>query len=841
MGSSVGRNAAVSGAGLATNEKARYHEVQHTTESRDTTDRAFPLGGTNAQLNQTGSQPRAFEEQRVTATKPTNSLTDSAGLDSQPGAPTAQSHKRDLERNMTNDTELSSYGPESWQHEHNKRGHEFVPVKQHETLMGALLDPHSSGREKDTRTEPQTNLKREAAISGAALAGAGAAWEGSQGHSAPSSGIPSGTIHDDEAHGRSGLDTEPTSAMAARSAVEDPIKHRERGQGRTAPQIDTSNSASDSADVALSGPIHRSSILNKLDPRIRETSPSTVANTSTSPPTTSTSLSGASPYSSSQLDPRVDSESRKETSRTQHYIGRDAVTVGALDGAALVGAGYAKEGDHEKPSLGQEAPTPVHNRGFMGFGDSGFDHDHAGLDPQRTSFAPPSAATQALRSASKSQVGSLSATSQPHASEYPHGHGTAIDGSSAATAEGIRASHNEQEPNLAIQPSSNSYQADPEPEPQHHFTSDAVVVGAGAGASGGLRHHQNHAEPMQEAQPTDITTGPDNKRNHHYGRDAAVVGTGALAAEEIHRKEETPQTEFSKQDAEHAKTIEKEQEKKAKALEKEQEKEAKSLEKEHKKEEKVIAAEQKKEEKALAHQQKEEAKHEEALAKEQKEHEKEAKAQEKQHKEEEKAAAKEKKEHEKEAKQLEKQHKREEKAIAKEEKEHAGREEELAAAAVATEKEDADHDGEFTHSKKEDKRHEKLHAALERAQIREDRQFEKAQKEHEKENTDTHGEKKHKGLLGLFHRDKKSSKDTEEEDLENRGHSSFDLTDAKPAEAGVVAPSAYELTEHEKQQHEKHERNRLHKVSFVVLLLTHEPLPPHTDAYRLAIWLKELE
>ena len=788
-GSSIGHDATIDGAGLATDGRAPHHEPQRVPEIQDLTGRTFPLGGANAPMSDIGSQPEVFQQHRETADNPTGSLTSAESANPHLGIPSAQDFESNRGEDVVNNAELGSYGPESWQHEHNKHGHEFVPVKQHETLMGALLDPHSSSGVKDSRREPQAKLKGEAAVSGAALVGAGAAWERSQDHSAPSGDIPSTTVNTDDVHRRSGLNTEPTPIIAARPAVGNPIKPNEQGDSRA------SNSASESADVSLSGPVHKSSILNKLDPRVKETSPSASNNASVSQPTTSASQSSSSPYGASQVDPRVDSASRKDTTTTEHHVGRDAAAVGALGGTALAGADYAKGKEHEKSRSKHEAPIPVQNRGFMGVGDSGFDHERAELDPQRTSLAPPSAATQALRGTSEPQAGPRFTT------EHKYGRDdAAITGAGAVAGKGIGAHHIQAVSSSSTQPTNQPCNVGSDHEPQHHYTRDAALVGTGAGVVEGVRHHHNQPEPTREARFTDFASGEGSNLDQDYGRDATVVGTGALAAEEIRQREETPQAEFSKQeaeraskqDAEHAKALEKEEEKKAKALEKEEEKKAKTLEKEHKKEEKAIAAEHKKEDKALAQQQKEEAKHEKAVAKEQKEH-------------------------EKETKELEKQHKQEEKALAKEEKENAKHEKELAAAAAAAEKEYADHDEEpadRTNSKKEDKRHEKLHAALERAERREEKQFEKAQKEHEKENADAHGEKKHKGILGLFHRDKKSSKEAEEEDLENRGHSSFGLTGAKPAEAGVVAPSAYEMTEHEKQQHEKHERNRLHKVSF---------------------------
>ena len=785
---SAKHNAATSGAGLTTNEMTHDDGAQHISESYDSTERAFPLGGANTPLSNARSQTGAFQEYRETVGNPTSSSTSNAGPNSQPGGRSAQ-NLNNFREDVTNDTELGTYGPESWQHEHNKHGHEFIPVQQHETLMGTLLDPHSSSSAKDVTTEPRSNLNEETAISGVALAGAGAAWERSQNHSALSSGIPSSAVHADVAHGRSGLDTEPTSATAHSPAVGDTSKHYEHNYGRSVNQVGTSNSALDSAGIELSGPVYKSSILNKLDPRVKETSPSAVNKASTSQPMGSTSLSSASPYNSLQLDPRVNSGSRNDTTSIQGHTGRDAAAAGASGGTAVAAADYAKERDHQKLSTGHEASAPVQNRGFMGVGDSGFDHDRAELDPQRTRFAPPSAVTQALSRPSESRAEPVPTTKQSYATEHRSRRDAATAGSGvAATAEGVRAHHDLAESNPSTQPTRQSYNEASSQEPQHHYTRDAASVGTEAGAAEGIRHHQNQAESTRKTQPIDLAPGREAERDHHYTRDAADGRTGALAAKEIHRKEETSQAEFSKQDAERTSKQDAEH---AKALEKEKEKKAKALEKEQRKEEKAIAAEYKKEDRALAHQQKEEAKHEKIVAREQQEH-------------------------EKEAKQLEKQHKQEEKALAKKEKAHAKHGEELAATAAIAEKEHVDNNEEpadHMHSKKDDRRHEKLHAALEKAQTREEKQFEKAQKEHEKENANAHSEKKHKGILGLFHREKKPDKEAEVEDLENRGHSSFGLTGAKPAEAGVVTPSAYEMTEHEKQHHEKHERNRLHKVS----------------------------
>lgn len=322
---------------------------------------------------------------------------------------------------------------------------------------------------------------------------------------------------------------------------------------------ESSRDAPSSTDPTSSttGP-HKSSLLNKLDPRVKTENTEVPKDTGSSItdgsyPTSKdhrhgrdAGLAGAggvagyeaekglgsrdypgdsNPYSTSGLDPRVDSNpvtgpgtiGSTDTTKTgrDHHYGRDA---------GLVGAGGVAAYEAEKH----------------------LDKDHK---PSETSHIPES-------------VG-----------------GSSYDKPLNTTSSGY-----DQTPGIVGEQGKGS---------DHQYGRDAGLAGAGLGAGGVAAYeaekHHGHDQPSTTDSSTYQPSGYGKPTDAHTGRDAALAGgagAGLGAAAE---------SEFSKKDAEklekeHTKEIEKEQ----KAIHKEQVKHEKELEKEAKKQEKAIAKEEKK-------------------------------------------------------------------------------------------------------------------------------------------------------------------------------------------------------------------------------------------------------
>ncbi|MCJ1285248.1 hypothetical protein MMC26_004588 [Xylographa opegraphella] len=112
--------------------------------------------------------------------------------------------------------------------------------------------------------------------------------------------------------------------------------------------------------------------------------------------------------------------------------------------------------------------------------------------------------------------------------------------------------------------------------------------------------------------------------------------------------------------------------------------------------------------------------------------------------------------------------------------------------------------GEFSKREAEkEAKHEKHH----------EKALEKEGKHREKEiaKEEKHDGKKHGGILGFLHRDK-TDKELKEEEAERQESSTYGISGAKPAEEGAAGPGAIGINEHEREEHAKHERNRLHKA-----------------------------
>lgn len=331
---------------------------------------------------------------------------------------------------------------------------------------------------------------------------------------------------------------------------------------------------------------HKSSLLNKLDPRVKSEKPVSEIPTDTGSGTTdpyakdkdhrhdrdaglvgagavtgyeaerglgshestgpASSTGISNPYSTSELDPRVDSEAGKglgvKGTDKDHHYGRDAGLVGA-GGVAAYEAEKHLGKDH-KPSGRSQIPESV--------GDSSYNRSE---NPVTSEY------DKSTNVSNNRGQGFVGTGTEPHSETGPH-HGR-----------------------------------------------DAGLTGAGLGAGGvaayeAEKHHDRDQPPSTSDPSTYLQSGYDKPTHSHTGRDDALAG-GAGAGLGAAAESQLSQKEIEKLEKKQAKEIEKEE----KAIHKEQVKHEKEIAKEAKKHEKAIA----KEEKAIA-------KEEKALAKEEKKH-----------------------------------------------------------------------------------------------------------------------------------------------------------------------------------------------------------------------------
>lgn len=312
--------------------------------------------------------------------------------------------------------------------------------------------------------------------------------------------------------------------------------------------IESSRDASDPVTGSKpdsAGP-HKSSLLNKLDPRVDSDLSKNQVSTGTSGSSGVTGTSalaepdekhlrgqgptGAAtggipgPYSSSSVDPHVDSNPKNTTGLTdsteadKHHYGRDAGLAGTAGVAAYEAEKHLGKNTSSTKTSGIPESTPL---------------------------------------------------------------GTSYENAQAATGTG----------------------KDPHSGTGHHYGRDAGLTGLGAGsvAAYETEKYKDHGEPATAASSTAYpSSGYDGREpttQSHSTRDTALAGgagagLGAAADAEFLRKD------AEKLEKEKNKEIEKEQ----KAIHKDQLKHEKALEKEEKKHEKTIEKEEKKHEKALAKQ-----------------------------------------------------------------------------------------------------------------------------------------------------------------------------------------------------------------------------------------------
>ncbi|KAL8830274.1 MAG: hypothetical protein Q9191_001527, partial [Dirinaria sp. TL-2023a] len=359
-------------------------------------------------------------------------------------------------------------------------------------------------------------------------------------------------------------------------------------------------------------------------------------------PSSTPSDSSGAPYSSSTVDPRVDSTARSEISDKpattstgkDHHYGRDAGLAGAGGLAAYEGQKHL--GSKQDPVQSSTAPTSTTSntpeqvlydsgRGpttsSRDQGVSGTGH-HLGRDAGGAGAGAAAAyeadkhlgrKEQPLDTRGSENRGAFEPT---RPSDERTGHHYGRDAALGAGGVGAGAAAYEAGKSHDAQPpigTTTGYDDQTAVPKQSHTGRDAALAGgAGAGAGALAGHEMSKKEAEREAKA----------QESHTGRDAALAGgagagAGALAGHEVSKKEaereaKAQQKEIAKEQKAHDKEIAKEQ----KAHEKEVEKAEKKHEKEvaaaqhkaEKKHEKELSAAEKKHEKELEKEEKKEEK-----------------------------------------------------------------------------------------------------------------------------------------------------------------------------------------------------------------------------------------
>lgn len=548
--SNLGRDTAIGAGALGASSAAHHHHDRHQGTDATDSGRSFPLGGhstttsgsefPSGSAGKTSSTPVGPHssslankaDPRVDSDLDRSATVGNTGYNSGTGTTTRSAHQGSLEQGRglgdaagaTGATgagsSVAGYGLESSKHGHEGHGHTYEgdPCERGETAVPGphfTVGPHAT--DTANRLDP---------------------------HVASSLGKPSATIHPDSGSGvestttHSGDHHDRNAALAGGAGA--------AGISAFGSSRDTSDSVADSKTDST-GP-HKSSLLNKLDPRVDSDLSKQQGSTGTTGPSGLTGISGlaepnekhlrdqdpsgtagagiSGPYSGSSVDPRADSNSSSgitgstdPTGHGKHHYGRDA---------GLAGTGGVAAYEAEK---------------------------HLGKD-----------------------------TSSSQTSGIPEStHGT-YDNTQSATGAG------------------NNSQS----RTGHHYGRDAGLAGLGAGgvAAYETEKHKDRGEPATTTSSS--TYPPTGFEEHgqttepHTGRNTALAGgagagLGAAAEAESSRKEaEKLQKQHHKEIEQEQKAIHKDQVKHEKALEKEEKKHEKALEKEENKQEKALAKDDKK-------------------------------------------------------------------------------------------------------------------------------------------------------------------------------------------------------------------------------------------------------
>ncbi|KAI9849113.1 MAG: hypothetical protein M1837_005343 [Sclerophora amabilis] len=822
--SHLGRDAALGGgAAVGAGAAARHYQHDNTRDHPSTgntgpattsSDRTFPLTGATSTSTAQRSTPG------------TSSATTTAGPHSSNAANKADPRvDSDLDRSRNaglTGSNQPGYGAASGADRTSAQGHQ--PNRDGQIAAGAALAAASApgSHAYDRHITGQGAAPTGSEYSGSTPSGAGGSYHTSPRGTAVAQGVhptatankldpaiagdsqererPSSTVgphaqdvvdkdgsraDHDHSHRTGGLSS--TTGPGSTNVGTSHENNREHHYGRDAALVGGGAAATGSAYTAnpsysentstgpapsTAGP-HKSDFLNKVDPRVDSdldgsktvgSAPGATGGAEKKNESGPVS-SSVNPYSSSGIDPRVDSTPRSTQGRagsgyneptTDSHRGRDAAYVG---GGTAAGAGAYQAGQHR----GTEQPTQTFSQPSQATGP------HSSSAANKADPRVDSDRSQATRGGdhhygrdaayvgggTAAGAGAYQAT-QSRGTDQPTSTTANTYGSTTAAGPHSSNAANKADPRVDSDRSQAARGGD------HHYGRDAAYVGGGTAAGAGAyqatqsrgtdqptsttantygstttagphsSNAANKADPRVDSDRDNYGTraGDKSQKDHHYGRDAAVVGgTGAAAAGAGYGLSEHEREEETKHAA-------KEHEKEVKELEKQQKHEAKEAEKHHKQEVKEAEKHHKQEEKEAEKQHKHDVKEAEKHQK---------KEAEKQHKHDVKEAEK---QHKHEAKEAEKIHKQEEKEAEKQHKQ-------------------------------------------------EEKEVEKQQKQEEKE------EKKHHGLFGFLHRDKdKKYTDEEEEQFarQDREHQSKYGT-----ETGTAATTA------EHDGHDHNDRNRLHK------------------------------
>ena len=619
--SHLGRDAAL-GAGAVGAAGAAHH---HHDRERDTlgsdSGRSFPLGG-NSSSNMGSGYPSTTTGS-TTAGPHSSNLANKAdprvdsdldgsrnmgatGLGSGTGSSVGTTHQGHLgrdatvgagavsatglaEREFRGDSGITSsgvptgagYGPESWEHDHSRHGHQFegdpcgpeahVPGPHftkgpHATDTANLLDPHVA-----SSVVPPSSTSGSGTTPSTTGTGVGSTGTGSS---------------------HLGRDTALAGGVGAAG-----VGAYEAGRGSSDNTVTSGGLAPNTA-----GP-HKSDLLNKLDPRVdsdRSKQQGTSGTTGTSGIGT-TSTTGTSNYPSTS-----------STTGRDHHLGRDAGLVGAggvaayeadkhhhnkdshLTGNSGTGiTGNSGTGISGNGGTGPNYSTDSAMRGSgitAGTGTPGTTSHHLGRDaglagagagaayeaekhhghhyPSGTTASgyedpyPSSTGTTGTSSTAGSGLDNRDTTGTGLGSQTGTGHHYGRDAGLAgaggvAAYEAEKHHHNKHDPATTTSSSSDriggiSSDRNQPTSTGHHYGRDAGLAGAGgAAAYEAEKHHHNKHDPTATTSPSsDRIGGISSDRNqptstgHHYGRDAGLAGAGGAAAYEAekHHNKHDPMT-----------------------------------------------------------------------------------------------------------------------------------------------------------------------------------------------------------------------------------------------------------------------------------------------------------
>ncbi|KAI9701206.1 MAG: hypothetical protein M1836_001875 [Candelina mexicana] len=588
----------------------------HTTGSENpSAGRSFPLSGQAENIHNPGETSSGG-----TATQSPN--TSGYGLGT--GPTSSSTHQGHLGRDAALGTGVAGAGLA----EHERHGHGIASSTSgpHSSNLANRADPRVDSDLDGSRTTGSTGYGSSTSGLGSASGTTGTTTTVhshehlGHGHVYEGDPCPPGEHHNVLTSGPHGTDAanflDPHVPRDSLRSIG--IEHAGTGLTSGTSGIGIGSGATGYGSTSTTAGPHSSNLANKADPRVDSNldgfrTAGTPAMGGATAGTSSTGPTGASsdyrnPYSSSGIDPRVDSTPRSTEPGTSggHHLGRDAGVVG---GIGALGAGAYEAQRHH----GSHQPTSTSATGTTDYGSSSTTVPSSG-----TTGMVPSSATQGYNHQPRDRhlgrdagiVGGAGVLGAGAYEAEKHHHGSHQPTSTSASGTGTSG-----------YPSSTSGLDDRSRAGDHHLGRDAGIVGGagalGAGAYEAERHHGSH-------QPTSTTTAgtssypsntsglDDHSRSagDHHGREVAAAGTvgaigGGAAAGEFSKVEaEKREKELAKERAQHEKQLhkaekqhEKDVAKHEKAHEKAHEKELAKHDKHHERE---IAKHDKKHDKELA-------------------------------------------------------------------------------------------------------------------------------------------------------------------------------------------------------------------------------------------------